>query len=399
MNYRFRARDTRGLVQQGIVEAENADEAAQLLRRDGFSVLKLEEADEADDAIGILARRVRREEVIYATGQLALMIDTGITLSTALEGMIDQEENPTLRRVLRDIKSGVESGDDLSAALSRHPRLFDRRYVALVRASESTGTLGAMLERIGGNLRKELDTRQKVRAALAYPTVMAVLAVGVSVFLLTYVLPKFMPLFTRKDMDLPKPTAVLLAVSHALTEYWYFWLAGAVALVAGILFGQRTTTGRPIWDWIKLHFPILGPMQQKIVISRSIRTLGAMLNGGVPMLEALDLCSQVSANWHYEQLWKRAIDEITAGNQLSRALENSPLLPPTLVHMISSGEEAGRLAHVLERVSEYYDRDVEAAVKGATTLIEPILICVMGVVVGGIGLALLLPIFQLSSTH
>jgi type IV pilus assembly protein PilC len=326
------------------------------------------------------------------------MVDTGITLSAALDNIIQQEQNPSLKAVLADLKSAVEEGADFSAALARHPKLFDKTYISLVKASEATGTMGKMLERIAGYLRKELETRGKVRAAMAYPAVMMVLAVGVTIFLLTFVLPKFTPLFERKGVELPKPTRLMMNLSALLLDYWYAWAAAAVVLPLAVVLARRTESGRQAWDWLKINLPILGPMFRKVVISRSIRTLGTLLSSGIPMLDALELSADVAGNYHYERLWRSVGQTVTEGRQVCQALAGSPLFPPMLVQMISAGEQTGKLGPVLERVSNYYDQEVETSLKTVTSLIEPLMIAVMGVVVGGVALALLLPIFTLSRT-
>jgi type IV pilus assembly protein PilC len=238
--------------------------------------------------------------------------------------------------------------------------------------------------------------KQRVRAALAYPSIMAVLAVGVTIFLLTFILPKFEPLFTRKGVKLPRPTIIMMAASDLLTNYWPAWIALAVALVVTYFVGRRTETGRKIIDWIMINLPIVGPMTRKITISRSIRTLGTMVASGVSMLESIKLTAEVSSNYYYEQVWLRVLSEITQGNRIVDSLRGEPLLPPMLVQMIGAGEETGKLDTVLAKVSGYYDREVETSLKATTSLIEPLMICAMGVVVGGIALGLLMPIFQLS---
>jgi type IV pilus assembly protein PilC len=253
-----------------------------------------------------------------------------------------------------------------------------------------------MLERVAGYLRKEMETRGKVRAALAYPTVMLVLATGVTLFLLMYVLPRFTPLFNREGMKLPKPTIIMMAASHYLLDYWYLWIVGAFGLTFGFIFGKKTEPGRIAWDWCKINLPIIGPMFRKVTISRSIRTLGAMITSGVPMLEAIQLSGDVAGNYFYEKLWQEVKEHVTTGSQIWEVLARNPLFPRTLVQMISSGEETGKLDKVLLKVSNYYDHEVETSLKTVTSMIEPIMISVMGVVVGGIGLSLLLPIFSLS---
>ena len=393
MTYKYRVRDPLGNTHEGTVEAPTVDDATQQLRRDGFQIIDIDE----DDGVGALfPKRVSKNDVIYVTSQLAIMVDTGITLSAALAGIVEQEAIGTLKSILAELQAAVEGGEDFSAALARHPKLFDKTYVSLVKASEATGTLGPMLDRIAGYLRKEVETRGKVRAAMAYPAVMMFVATGVTIFLLTYILPKFAPLFKSKGTELPRPTLIMMTLSDAMLGYWYLWLIGIIVLTAGFLYGKRTEPGRKILDWVKINTPIIGPMSRKVTISRSIRTLGTMLSSGVPMLESIQLAGDVSGNFYYERLWHGVLDEVAGGKRICEVLRGNPLFPRVLIQMIASGEETGKLDVVLERVSTYYDREVETSIKTTTAMIEPIMISVMGVVVGTIGLALLLPIFSLS---
>lgn len=392
MAFQYRVRDPLGGEHHGTIDAKSRDDAQQQLRRDGLQVLHLEEDDEGS----LFPRRVKKAEIIYATTQLAIMVDTGITLSVALESICEQEENPTLRRVLMDLKKAVESGEDFSHALEKYPKYFDRTYIALVRSSEATGTLGEMLDRIAGYLRKELETRGKVKASLAYPTVMGTLAVAVTIFLLTYILPKFEPLFSRKGAQLPGITVLMMSISRYLIDYWYLWLAGIASLVGGIVYGKQTARGRQVFDYLKINLPVFGPMFRKVTISRSVRTLGTLVASGVSMLEAIRLSAEVAGNYYYEQLWNDVLEDVTAGNQIYQQLARSPLFPSMLVQMVRSGEETGKLDVVLEKVSNYYDGEVEMSLKTTTSLIEPVMITGMGFLVGGIAIGLLLPIFTMS---
>ncbi len=392
MDFTYRVRDPLGAIHDGNIEAADAEAANQQLRRDGFHILQLDEAEVGD----LFPRRVTRNEIIYVTNQLAIMVDTGISLSTALASIVEQESNPTFRKVLLDLKNSVEGGQDFSSALSRYPKLFDKTYVSLIKASEATGSLGAMLERIGSYLRKELEMRGKVRAAMAYPAVMLVLATGVTIFLLTYILPKFTPLFKAKGTKLPGPTLIMMTVSENLLAWWYLWLIGAIALVVALQYAKNTIAGRRVIDWLKINAPIIGPMLRKVIISRSIRTLGTMLANGVAIIDSIRLASQIAGNVFYEEMWQHVLEELTCGKRICEVLRNNPLMPRVLVQMIGSGEETGKLDFVLERVSGYYDQEVETSLKATTAMIEPIMISVMGAVIGTIGLALLLPIFSLS---
>jgi type IV pilus assembly protein PilC len=391
--FSYRVRDTMGRTQEGNIEAVSSEDARQRLRRDGFHILELKSAEEP---WSLLPSRISRQDLIYVTAQLAIMVDTGIILSAALAGIIEQEKNSALRKVLQGLKEAVESGDDFSAALARYPKLFDNTYISLVKASEATGTLGTMLERIAAYMRKESDTFNKVRAAMAYPTIMMVLATGVTIFLLTYVMPKFMPLFKLRQTQLPTATIVLMSVSEVMINYWYLLLAGAAAMAGGFLYGRRTPAGRRILDWIKINSPVVGTMFRKVTISRSIRTLGTLLANGVPVIEALKLAQAVAGNYYYEMIWQKVQEEVTGGKRICEVLRSTPLFPNMLVQMISAGEEAAKLDMVLEKVSTYYDSEVENTLKATTSLIEPLMIAMMGVVVGTIGLALMLPIFNLS---
>ena len=392
MTFQYRVRDPLGNTHDGTVEAVNLDDAAEQLRHDGFEVLELDE----DDDSPLFGRGVSKNEIIYTTSQLSIMVDTGITLSSALEGIVSQEENPTLRKILEDLRESVESGEDFSTALARHPKQFDRTYVSLIKASEATGSMGQMLERIANYLRKEVETRGKVRGAMAYPAIMMFMAVGVTTFLLTYILPKFTPLFESRGTELPLPTKCMMAISTYLLGYWYVWAGVLVLLVIAAVAVRRTEWGRQQWDWIKINVPLVGPTYRKVIISRSIRTLATMIAAGVSIVDSIKLSAEVAGNVHYEALWLGVLDKVTSGKRINEALSGNPLFPSVLVQMISSGEETGKLDYVLERVSSYYDQEVEAALKTTTSLIEPIMISVMGFVVGGIGLALLLPIFSLS---
>lgn len=396
MTFDYSARDPLGHTHDGSIDAESRDEAIQQLNRDGFQVLQI---DEGDDGLNLFPRRVRKGDIIYATTQLAIMVETGINLAAALQGLLEQEENPTMQKLLVQLKSDVESGEAFSDALARHPKYFDKTFIALIRASEQTGALGEMLDHIANYMRKDLENRGKVRSALSYPTVMLVLAIGVTTFLLTFIMPKFTPLFARKGIDLPSTTIFLMWMSQSLTTYWYAWLGGMLFIVLGFIFGKRTESGRMAFDWVRLNMPILGPMFRKVCISRSIRTLGTMVQSGVSVLDALQLSSEVSGNYYYEKAWERALQEVTNGSRICEALADSPLFPKTLIQMIGSGEETGKLDYVLKKVSGYYDGEVDMALKTATSMLEPLMISVMGVVVGGIGMSIMLPIFTLSRSH
>lgn len=400
MNFAYQARDAGGRVREGEIAAATVEEAARLLRRDGLYLLSLKEKAveaAAGFSLGLFRSGVLRSEIIYFTNQLAVMVDAGVPLAEALQGLAKQSENLRLKQILSDVQSAVESGDDLSAALARFPRQFDNTYVNLVKASEASGTLAPMLERIATQSRADLETRAKVKAALTYPATMLLMCVSVSVFLLAYVFPKLTPMFEARTLELPRPTAFMMGLSNALVYGWYWFVLGAGALAAAFAWGRRQRWGRVALDWFWIRVPVLGPLLRKVAISRSIRTLATTINAGVPVLEAIRLSAAVSGNVFYEQTWEDAAERVTAGKQIHEALEGGQLFPPTLLQMIASGEATGKLGPVLDRVSDYFDSEVANAVKTTTSLLEPVMVFAMGGIIGTIALAMLLPIFKLST--
>jgi len=402
MRFTYQARDNTGRVKEGEINASSRDEATRQLRQEGLFLLALDEAaagSEANAGLSVFQKKITKSDVIYLTNQLAIMIDAGVPLAGAIEGIARQCENPTLKSTLATIQKKVESGESLSAALAEFPRLFDRTYVNLVKASEASGTLGLMLDRIALQHGRELETQGKVKGALMYPACMFVMCVGVCIFLLAYVFPKLTPMFATRGLALPTPTKVMIVLSGLLTQQWYWFIAGLVLLVGFILYARTKPWGRLSIDWLWLNLPILGPVTRKVALTRSMRTLATTVNAGVPMLEALALSGGVCNNAFYESAWAQVAEQVAAGKRICEVLDGHRLFPATLVQMISSGENTGKLGQVLVKVSDYYDREVETTIKTSTSMIEPLMVAIMGGVIGIIALAMLLPIFKLSTGH
>lgn len=399
MQFDYLARDASGKLQTGVVSADSSVDAAKKLRQDGLVTLSLTEGRVASrsSAGSLFARRIARSDIVYLSSQLAVMVDAGIPVAQALDGLARQSENPTLRAMLEKIQQDVEGGVDFSVALSKFPRYFDGVFVNLVKAGEVSGLLGALLERIASQMRSDLEQRQKVRGALMYPGVMLSMCLGSCLFLLTVVLPKISPMFVARGIELPTPTLAMLTASHILRYYWWACLLVLGALAVGWGYARTKWWGRYARDWVMLRLPILGPVMKKAILARTTRTFAAMLNAGVPVLDGIQLCAAVSENIFYEKAWKDLADKVTTGRQIHEVLESNPLFPKTLVQMIGSGEQTGKLGMVLGRVGNYYDAEVGISIKSATSLLEPLMMAGMGVIVGGLALAMLLPIFKLSS--
>lgn len=402
--FRYKTRDVDGQLETGIIAAANPAEASRKLRVEGRFVVSLEDAGNAPVAVESdtapvrrSGGRVPRKEVITFAHQLAVMLDTGVPISEALECASEQTSNEPFRVVLDQVTEHVRGGGELSVALGQHPRVFPVIMTSLIRASESTGNMGAMLERVSTYLQKESATVRKIRGALIYPAIMLVTVICVVIFLLTFVLPRFTGIYASKGAALPLPTQMLMTFSDTLTGYWWGWLAGGVGLAVFVIFGGRTATGRRVIDWLKLHVPLISGMFRRLYLTRGCRTLGTMINAGVPILDMIPIVSRVTANVYYEEMWLEVDEKLRRGAQLSDGLFTSPLIPRSVAQMVYSGEKAGRLGRVLERVAEYTEEEFDTCVRQTTQYIEPAMIVVMGSIIGFVAIALLMPIFSIGS--
>jgi type IV pilus assembly protein PilC len=274
--------------------------------------------------------------------------------------------------------------------------VFDSLYVNMVRASEMSGNFGHMLERIALYLRQQMETRSMVRGAMIYPIIIGVMAISTTIFLLTFVLPKFSGIFEGKEAIMPKPTVILLALSAFLRNFWYVVVAFVGAGVGGFLYLIRTPGGRVWWDGVKLKLPLLKRMFRALYITRSLQTMGEMVNAGVPMLETLQITGEVSGNTLFKRMWQAVHQGVKEGQKIVSPLSQHGLLPRNVIQMISAGEESGKLGEVLNDVADHYSKELRNIIKGVTAMIEPLMIVAMGVIVGFIAMSIILPIFKLS---
>lgn len=395
--YRYKVRDAKGELATGTVQAATIDDAGAMLRGEGKFIVKLEQAM-GFTVPGNAARhrrsgRISRDDVITFAHQLAVMVDTGVPISQALESVAEQVRNPAFHDVLQDVTERVQAGGELSAALNAYPKVFPRVMVNLVRASEASGTMGPMLERVSSYLTKERQTAKKIRGALTYPAVMFVMVIAVTIFILTFVLPKFAVIYQSKGAALPLPTRLLISLSGTLINLWWLWIGGIVVVIAGLMLAARTAFGRRVFDFFKLHAPVIGGLFNKLYLTRTCRTMGTLIAAGVPILDMVEIVRNVSNNAYYEDLWNDIDDRLRQGSQLSDMLFNSSLIPRSVAQMVYAGEKSGRLGDVLDRISQYTEDDFDTAVKTATQFIEPMMVLLMGLIIGFIAIALLLPIF------
>lgn len=337
------------------------------------------------------------KDILNFTTQLSVMVRAGIALPDALESIASQIEKEKFRVVVADIKERIEAGQSFSQALGEHTKVFSSLYINMIAAAEVSGSLGSMLDKLAGYLDQEAETKSQVKAAMVYPIIIATMAIGSTIFLLTFVLPRFTSIFAGKEHLLPGPTKVILALSDFLRGYWYFLIPVVCAGIWGLWFYINTKQGREVWDKLKLKIPLMSKLCSSLYITRGLHTMGVLFNAGVPILDILNITAQISGNIHYKKLWLRVHDNVRQGKKIADTLGESELMPKSVSQMLRSGEESGTMSEVLEDVSDFYSRELKTTIKMVTSMIEPIMIVVMGVLVGFIAMSVILPIFKMSS--
>ena len=401
MTFSYKARNEHGSAVAGTIDAESQGDAMAMLRRDGMTVtdIKVGTAPIDTEAIKVrqASKQVKREEVIAYANQLGVMLETGVPLSDALGAYIKQARGGGLKKIVAVIDDRVTGGMALSEALKEFPRVFPAMMINLVRASEASGTMAEMLGRVAGYMERERKTVNQIRGALTYPLVMVGVALAVTGFLVVWVLPRFAKIYESKEASLPALTKIVLGLSNFVQTHWM----GVLMALAGIVFfftwARMTTWGKRGIDWMKIKLPVIGPMFTAFYLSRATRTLGTLLTSGVQLLEAVDIVRGVTNNAYWDDLWRDVEAALTGGRELASVIEDAPLFPPAAAQMIAAGERTGRLPQVLDRIATTAEEDLDQAIKTATQLIEPAMIVFMGLTIGGIAMALLLPIFSISS--
>jgi len=400
--FAYQVRKDAGKMRPGALTASDLAEASRSLHRDGGVIVDLREdlsaADGADPAaaLGAPIKKVKRKDVIFFATQLAIMVDTGVPLDEALDAIAEQSEHTGLKALVRDLSDQVKGGEDFSSALEGHPKIFDDLFVALMRASEASGTMGQMLMRVSEYMHTQRETRNRVKGAMIYPACMLSFCLVVVICLMIFILPRFEKIYAGKGAVLPVPTQILLGISAGLIAYWPFLLGGLIAVVVGAHFYLKTRGGRILLHRVLLNTPLIGPMCQKACLARSLRTMATMVSSGVGLLDGLAITAQAAGNHFYAVLWNELAQSIREGSGLAETLFGYKLIPRTITQMIDAGERTGRLAEVMDRVAGFVEEDLKVAIKTITSMIEPVMIIVMGLLVGGIALALLLPVFSIS---
>jgi type IV pilus assembly protein PilC len=339
-----------------------------------------------------------RKDILHFTNQLAVMIRAGISLQDALEVIGQQCQNRKFGSIILDLRNQIEAGQSFSQALSAHYDVFGSLYINMVAAAEISGSLSGMLQKLAEYLDEEAATRSQIKGAMVYPIIIAVMAVGVTIFLLCFVLPRFAGIFAGKEHLLPTPTKILMASSAFVRGNWYFILPVLMVICGGLFYvTHHTPAGRLWWDKTKLVLPIIKRLCHNLYITRSLHTMGVLTRAGVPILNTISITAQISGNILYKNMWLGVYEEVRQGKKIASSLGRYDLMPPNVVQMIRAGEDSGTMSDVLRDVAEFYARELRTVIKTVTSMIEPIMIVVMGVMVGFIAMSIILPIFKMSS--
>ena len=341
--------------------------------------------------------KVALADLVVFTRQFATMIDAGIAIVQSLQALAEQAPNKIMRDVLKDICTRVESGESLSDALAKHPKAFNKLYVAMVSAGEKGGLLAEIMARLATYLENTERLRKKVKTAMMYPSTVSVVAVGITIFLLVKVIPVFQDVYQGFGAKLPAPTQFLMDISELLRH----WLILVFIVVAGLVYAWlyfiKTPKGREFWDRQRLKLPVFGPIAHKICLARFTRTLASLVRSGVPILDVLQIVSQTVGNVIMEKAVKTAATDIERGEGISAALGKNPIFPSMIIRMLSAGEQTGNIDNMLERVADFLDEEIDNTLSGLMSLLEPLLIVFLGVVIGGMVICMFLPIFNLAN--
>ena len=396
--YAYKVRDRAGKLVSGTLEAETQAAVSSKLRQMGFAPIVIEEQKSTLGKTEIKlpwSGKVKPKDIAVFSRQFATMINSGLSLLRALNILAEQTDNARLAKTIADVRTDVEKGISLSAALAKHPKVFKRLYVAMIRAGEIGGVLDSVLLRLAENLEKDVALKQKIKSAMTYPTVVFCLVILIMVGMLIFVVPTFKNLYRDLGGSLPLPTKVLISLSDRAKQFWYILAALMIGSWVGLRRWVNTEKGRGTWDAMKLRVPVFGQLVHKSALSRFSRTLSVLMRSGVPILQSLEIVRETVNNTVVSNAVQDVAASVKEGESIAKPLERHDIFPPMVVQMIAVGEETGALDTMLAKIADFYDQEVEATVEALTSLIEPVLIAVMGVVVGGMVVALYMPMFNI----
>ena len=391
-----------GQKKRGTIDAASIAEARRTLRTAKVHLLEIKSVQKdvhrqlGEGSRTISFRRIKQRDVAAATRQLATLLHAGIPLVPALSALVEQLSTQPLAKVFAPIRDRVNEGMPLAKAMAEYPAVFSEVFVSMIRAGEAAGTLENVLLRLAEIAERRANLANKVKAAMAYPAFMAIVGVSVIAFIFTYVVPSITKLFLEMNRQLPWPTVMLIRVSNFIQNYFWLLIIMLIVIIVAPVFWSRTKKGRRAWDRIKLKLPLFGNLNRKIAISRFSRTLAVLLASGLSIVETLELSRKVIGNTVISDVVDQAGNAISHGAGIAESFRRSGVFPPIVIHMISAGEKSGGIEEGLTNVADAFDNDVEVTVKALTSLLEPAMIVLLGIIVGFIVLAILMPIFDIN---
>jgi type IV pilus assembly protein PilC len=393
--YVFKAMDLTGAKASGEVEAESKQVVSDQLKQRGLIVLDIADKHASKELnIGFL-NRIKPQDLTIMTRQLATMVNSGMTILRALYVLEAQTDNDKLAATISLVRKDVEAGLPLSDSLERHPKVFNQLFVAMTRAGETGGVLDSALMRVADQLESADSLRRQVKAAMAYPLVVMVFAFSVLIALVVFLVPVFVGTFKQFGGDLPTITKFTVGLSHAMTGYWYAFILGGFGISYAFRKWKATPAGVRVWDSFKLRIPMkIGDIVQKIALARWSRTLSALVSAGVPLMQALEITGQTAGNWCIEKAMSDVIESVRQGGTIADPLKNAAVFPGMVSHMIGVGEETGAMDTMLSKIADFYEDQVGAAVKQLASILEPVMIVLVGGMVGFIVVSMYMPLFK-----
>lgn len=397
MVYKYKAISQGGEVIEGFFDGEKEADVLGMLRSNNYTPITIEKDLETEAKLDLFAPKVQKKDLAIFCRQFHTMINAGLGISPCIGILEKQSENKTLMKTLNVVNEDVQKGSTLSEGMRRHPKIFPFLLTNMVQAGEVSGNLDTIMERMAVHFEKEHKLENKIKSAMIYPMILAVVSISVVIFLLIAVMPTFIGMFESSGAALPLPTQILMNISEALRSYWYLFLGGLAMAVGGFAFYKKTPGGELTLDSIKLKIPIVKDSNVKVITSRFTRTLSTLMTSGIPLLESIEVVSQIVGNKVVENKLIDATEEISKGATLSRAIGEVGVFPPMMTSMIKIGEESGSLDDILYKTADFYDDEVEVALERLTTLMEPVMLVAMAVVIGFIVIAMALPMFDMAN--
>lgn len=390
--YKVRTKDSR--VIKGLVEEESKEKVSSLLHAQGMVIISIKEVKKS--SFKSVRRKVKADEVVVFSRQLTTLIESGIPLVQALEILAEQVKNPYFHQVITNIFNDIKEGSPFNSALSKYPKIFSEFYISMVSAGEASGKLSEILDRVSVYIEESLSLQRKIRASLAYPLIVVSMAILITSFLILKVIPTFKGIFASLGGVLPLPTRILIGISDFARHNFFYFMAALTFLIVGIEKIISTSKGRKKLDKTLLSLPVFGELITKIAVAKFCRTFSTLITSGVPILESLDIVAKTSGNKMVEEAVIETKKFVQQGEPISEPLSRSEVFPPMVVRMIAVGEKTGRLEDMLAKISQFYEDEVNTAVSGLTSMIEPLIIAFLGIVVGGIVVSLFLPIVKIT---